>query len=186
MAESFPRAQKSERGYRVDQVEKFLAEARAAFAQLNSGVSEYTAATIRTTAFTLDKGGYQINAVDEALERLEAVFYQKEREQKIAVLGAPGWSELVNEQIKEVVARLKREPGKKFKRSGPLRQGYSRSGVDAFADLLLGHFENTGHLSADQVRKIAFIQQSNGYQEAQVDAVLDRVVELLLNEEFGS
>src|SRR5690606_24440790 len=121
-----------------------------------------------TAAFSLAKRGYQITAVDEALERLERVFYERERSRKIATLGSRGWREMIIEQRNEVLERLARPNGQKFQRAGFLKQGYERAGVDRFADLIVGHFQNEQRLTADQVRQIAFIPQANGYREQQV------------------
>ena len=80
MSTTFPRSRKSQPGYNVEQVEDFLEEARRAYTSDRPDVTVVSAATIRTTAFAMQKGGYSPSAVDAALERLEDAFAVRERE----------------------------------------------------------------------------------------------------------
>ena len=80
----------------------------------------------------------------------------------------------------EILARLMRPVGARFDRAGFLRNGYRRSEVDAFASRLTGYFQAGRPLSIDEVRTVAFRPQKGGYQEAQVDLLLDTVVNVML------
>ena len=55
MSTTFPRARKSKPGYNVDQVEDFLEEARRAYTADRGDLGVVTAASIRRTAFALQK-----------------------------------------------------------------------------------------------------------------------------------
>lgn len=87
MSTTFPRARKSKPGYNVDQVEDFLEEARRAYTADRGDLGVVTAASIRRTAFALQKGGYSTSHVDAALERLEDAFAARERERAFATTG---------------------------------------------------------------------------------------------------
>ena len=72
---TFPRSPKSKLGYDVEQVDAFLESARTAYDDQNGDqggdhrASRLTAAEIRHTAFSMQKGGYSTTHVDAALER---------------------------------------------------------------------------------------------------------------------
>ena len=77
---TFPRSRKSVHGYKVDEVEDFLEEARRAYTADRGELGVVTATSIRRTAFSMQKGGYSTTHVDAALERLEDAFAARERE----------------------------------------------------------------------------------------------------------
>ena len=54
---TFPRARKGRPGYDIDEVEDFLEDARRAYTAENPDTTVITADSIRTTAFSLRKGG---------------------------------------------------------------------------------------------------------------------------------
>ncbi len=77
--------------------------------------------------------------------------------------------------------RLKRCPrGHRFKRVGWFTLGYSVREVDMLADRVAGYFQAGRPLSVEDVRTSAFKGQRGGYQETQVDTVLDSVVHVML------
>lgn len=177
MSAPFPKAPRSERGYDRAQVDQLLAQARSAY---EAGSTGFSARDLREASFDLVKGGYRIAAVDAALERLEDTFASRDRERRVAELGQEAVLAQARNEALELVSRLRRGPGKRFRRSGPLRQGYHRKEVDAFAERLMRYFEGRGALTPAEVRSAAFRAQSNGYAEPQVDAFLDAVIEVLL------
>ena len=61
-----------------------------------------------------------------------------------------------------------------------LRYGYRIDEVDIVADKIAAFLEAGEPVTVDQVRTVAFRMQRRGYSEAQVDAVLDAVVEVML------
>jgi len=79
-------------------------------------------------------------------------------------------------------ARLHRKPGERFRRPTKKRaHSYNVRDVDALCNELLGYFEHDRPLSVDVVRRAVFREAKGdaGYEETQVDAFLDRVVELM-------
>jgi DivIVA domain-containing protein len=61
-----------------------------------------------------------------------------------------------------------------------LRFGYRTDEVDLVADRLVEYFETGRPITVDQVRAVAFRMQRRGYQEEQVDALLDAVIDVML------
>ncbi|MBN9223460.1 MAG: MFS transporter permease [Microbacterium sp. SCN 70-27] len=173
----FPRATGRTKGYSPVDVDAFLARARSSFESPDGDVD---AGVIRTAAFPLVKHGYQVGAVDAALGRIEDAFAAREREQALGRAGARAWVGQSRELAQEVLDRLSRPKGKRFRRVGPLRFGYRIDEVDIVADKLARFLESGEPLSVEQVRSVAFRMQRRGYSETQVDAVLDAVVEVML------
>lgn len=171
----FPRGRK--RGYDTAQVDAFLAEARQAF---EDGSSNVDARTVRTVAFPLVKGGYDVAAVDAALGRVEDAFASREREIAFSNMGARAWVGRSRREGQEVLDRLSRPRGQRFRRTGFLRFGYRIDEVDLAADRIADYLASGEPLTVEQVRQVAFRMQRRGYDEAQVDAVLDAVIDVLL------
>jgi DivIVA domain-containing protein len=177
---TFPRARKGRPGYDIDEVEEFLEDARRAYTAENPDVSIVTADSIRTTAFSMRKGGYSTTHVDAALERLEDAFAAREREREIAHAGDENWYAAARAAAQEILDRVVRPKGKRFQRVTLLTLGYSVADVDAFADRIAGYFQSGEPLTTDEVRAIAFRPQRGGYREAQVDYLLDTVTRVML------
>src|SRR3954451_3484098 len=68
--DTFPRAGRLVKGYDVEQVEAFLSRARAAYEDSGRGPA-MTSWHVRTVGFDLVRGGYDVEAVDAALDRIE-------------------------------------------------------------------------------------------------------------------
>jgi DivIVA domain-containing protein len=177
---TFPRVRRSRLGYDVAEVDRFLELARAAYTSERGTTAELDAAGIRRTAFGMQKGGYAPAQVDAALERLEDAFSSRERERALASRGDAAWYAHAREVAQDVLDRLARPRGRRFARSGMLTTGYSRRDVDLFADRLVRYFQDGRAMSIDEVRTVAFRPQKNGYREAQVDLLLDAVVDVML------
>jgi DivIVA domain-containing protein len=177
---TFPRTRRSRHGYNVDQVEDFLEEARRAYAAEGSERSVVSAESIRRTAFDLQKGGYSTTHVDAALERLEDAFAGRERELTFAAVGDAAWYARARETAQQVLDRLDRPAGQRFDRAGFLSSGYRRKDVDAFGDRLTSYFQDGTPMSVDEVRGVSFRTSRGGYSEAQVDLVLDAVIDVML------
>ena len=77
VADTFPRASKLGKGYDVDQVEAFLTRARSAYEDGGRGPA-MTSWHVRTVGFDLVRGGYEVEAVDAALDRIEDAFARRE------------------------------------------------------------------------------------------------------------
>ncbi|MFP7759919.1 DivIVA domain-containing protein [Marisediminicola sp. LYQ85] len=181
MSTTFPRTRRSVLGYDVEQVEDFLEDARRAYGAEPGELTVVTAASIRNTAFAMQKGGYSPASVDAALERLEDAFAVREREAAVQALGDEEWFSRARERAQEILDRLARPEGAKFDRAGRLTAGYDVRDVDAFAERLTRYFQDGASVTVDDVRTVAFRSVRHGYREAQVDMVLDAVVDVMLS-----
>lgn len=178
----FERVDPQEFGYNTKQVDLFLARARATYNGTGDEAATVTSHLVRRTAFEPQKGGYSAREVDSALDRLEDVFAQRERDALIASQGEEAWLEQVGRLSAILRGRLHRAPGERFRR--PSRRGapsYNVEDVDALCTELVDYFEHDAPMSVDSVRRVAFREAKGqeGYEESQVDAFLDRVVELM-------
>jgi DivIVA domain-containing protein len=180
VSNTFPRSRKSKQGYNVDQVEDFLEDARAAYTADRGAQSVLNAASIRKTAFAMQKGGYSPSHVDAALERLEDAFAARERERARAEAGDAAWFAQARASAQVILDRLARDEGRRFSRVGPFTTGYKPKDVDAFADRLVNYFQNGKPMSVEQVRTVVFRGSKRGYREAQVDLLLDAVIDVML------
>ena len=175
---SFPIAQGRTKGYDRAAVDDFLARARGVF-EGETG-DALTSESVRRAAFPLTRHGYVIAAVDAALARIEDAFAARERETALADGGVGGWVGATRGTAQEVLDRLTRRKGRRFDRVGALRYGYRIDEVDLVGDKLARSLADGEPVSVEQVRSVAFRMQRGGYREAQVDAVLDAVVEVML------
>lgn len=178
----FERVDSKEFGYNVKQVDHFLARARATYNGTGDDESVVTSHLVRRTSFEPQKGGYAAQDVDAALDRLEDVFAQRERDALIETAGEDAWLEQVGHLSAILRGRLHREPGQRFRR--PSRRNvpsYNIEDVDTLCGQLLEYFEQDVPMSVDAVRRASFREAvgQDGYEESQVDAFLDRVVELM-------
>lgn len=173
---TFPRARQG-RGYESRAVDAFLIGARASFDARDGAV---TSAQIRAASFPLAKGGYDIEAVDQALTRLEDAFARNERSWALAERGAGAWIAETRERAQEILDRLLRRPRHRFARTGMLSFGYRVDEVDFVADRIVRFLRDGEPLDASQVRQVGFGMQLRGYREEQVDALLDATIEVIL------
>lgn len=174
---SFPPAGRLVRGYDRGQVDALVSRARAGLQRggLRSG-------EVRTTAFDLVRGGYDVETVDEALERLEDALAQRERARAVERAGHQGWRRVLDQRSRLLATRLRRGDGHRFPHPGGWRRGYSTQDVDRFCVAVLRHLEGGHPLPVQDVRRAVFgsASGSRAYQEAAVDAFLDRVVEVMV------
>lgn len=176
----FPLTQGREKGYSPKQVQEFLDRARAAY----EGGDEppLTAQDVRNLAFKLQRRGYSPRHVDAALDRLEDVFFERERRAKVRELGEDEWWRQTRALLSEVRGRIGRPRGKRFRRRGLFARGYRRSQVDAFLDRIGEMFANREiSITPSEVRESVFHPQWRGYDEDQVDALLDALVDIVLS-----
>jgi len=174
----FPLAPGRRQGYDREAVDAFLQRARGAFEA--GDAADLDAAGVRRAAFPLARGGYAIGAVDAAVGRIEDAFAARERESALSRAGARAWVGRSRNLAQEVLDRLSRPRRRRFERVGPLGYGYRIDEVDIVADRIARYLESGETLTVEQVRSVAFRMQRGGYREAQVDAVLDSVVEVIL------
>lgn len=179
MSSPFPRARRTRLGYNVRQVDEFLERARQAYDRTDDAI-ELTSEGIRLTAFSMQKGGYSTAHVDAALERVEDAFAAREREAAFEAQGNDAWLSEARTTAQVVLNRLARPEGARFQRASRLATGYSVREVDRFADKLTRYFRDGLPISVDDVRTVVFRAERGGYREAQVDLVLDAVIDVML------
>lgn len=177
-ATPFPDAPRRSKGYEKRAVDAFLAKAREAFEGDDEGVLR--SSEVRAVSFPLVRGGYAVAPVDAALGRVEDAFAAREREHALSRLGARAWVAETRDTAQVVLDRLGRPRGRRFHRVSFLHYGYRVDEVDVVADRIARYLAAGDPVTPDQVRSVAFRLQRGGYREAQVDAVLDAVVEVML------
>lgn len=178
----FARVGRRSYGYNTRQVDRFLVRARNFYNNGESGDGPITSAQVRAIVFEPAKGGYEPQDVDAALDRLEDAFAQRERDQLIEAKGEDAWLMQIGRASAILRGRLHRAPGERFRRPTKKKAlSYNTEDVDALCEKLLRYFENDLPLSVDVVRRAVFRETVGpaGYEENQVDAFLDRVVELM-------
>ena len=174
----------SKLGYVPSQVDAFLASARQQYLDPQSQTMD--AASVRSARFELVKDGYSISAVDTAMEKLEDIFAERELERIYNSVGHQDFVRLLDEGIDLLRARTSRAKGKHFsKRKWPNR-GYNRKQVDQFSSRIATHLNQGEELSVKEVRLAVFKTQRGGYAEYQVDAFIEKLVEVLQRESILS
>ena len=180
MSYSFKRSGRRKLGYDIGQVDEFLQTAREQYN--NSTKNLISVLDVRTARFKLVRNGYAISVVDAALEKLEDAFASNEYQRELAKTGYFEFSEDLKEVKEMVAARANRSKGRKFsKRLWPNR-GYSVREVDKFCSYLGKMLDTKANLTVKEVRVAIFKSKRGGYAEYQVDAFLEKVVEVLQRE----
>lgn len=174
---TFPLTDAKTLGYKPEDVDAFLERAREAFQGTDQSL---TSSDLRTVSFPLTKGGYATAEVDTALERLEDTFADRERDARIAAVGQDAWNADARESAQEILNRIGRPRGRRFRRGNPFAYGYNTSDVDEFTDRVLSFFTAGEPLSRADVRGATFRPQLRGYDESQVDSLLDELVRVML------
>jgi len=120
-----------------------------------------------------------VSAVDSALDRIEDALADREITRKRESRGAGSVADHLL-RIREIVqTRAQRPKGKRFDRANWPARGYNRKQVDRLCNLVLEHIINEEKITMHEVRRIVFTAQRGGYAENQVDAFIDRVVQIL-------
>jgi DivIVA domain-containing protein len=174
----------SKLGYVPSQVDSFLSSARQQYLDPQSQTMD--AASVRSARFELVKDGYSISAVDTAMEKLEDIFAGRELERIYNSVGHQDFVRLLDEGLELLRARTSRPKGKHFsKRKWPNR-GYNRKQVDQFSSRIATHLNQGEELTVKEVRLAVFKTQRGGYAEYQVDAFIEKLVEVLQRESILS
>jgi DivIVA domain-containing protein len=181
VSDTFPRVGRLAKGYDVDQVETFLARARAAYEE-SGRAPAMTSWHVRTVGFDLIRGGYDVDSVDAALDRIEDAFARREKQRGEERSGPGAWQNQLRAQEQSLRAQLNRPDGERFPRGGGMELTYDIDQVDELCERVEEGFATGRPLSPDAVRLAVFRSRrgSRGYREPSVDAFLDRVVELLV------
>ena len=174
----FPRAEKGMPGSDPDVVTEFLDRAKRVFEGEEEGI---TSQDIRHKVFPLvSKDGLNTKAVDEALWRLEEAFADKERLADTAKVGEESYYASVRERAQEILDRVARPAKAKFRMVPAIRPGYHPGDVDEMCDQIARYFQQQEALSVTAVRKGTFRTTLGGYDEKQVDTLLDETVSVML------
>lgn len=177
MSYTFPAAEAKQLGYDKDQVDQFVAQARAQYS--DSQLEIVTSNLIRNTEFDLVAEGYEIAAVDTAMDRLEDAFAAREIQRQKLFRGEFAVNDRLDRIIEIVRVRISRPKNKKFSRVNWILRGYDRKQVDALCKQIESHLDSGIPLQLNVVRRSIFKAKRAGYVESQVDAFIDRVVEIL-------
>lgn len=177
MSYSFPSSATKAAGYDKHQVDQFVEMARVQYADAN--LELVTSNLIRNTQFDLVDGGYLISAVDTAMDRLEDAFAAREVQRQKSLRGDFAVSDRLERVIEIVRSRTARPKRRKFSSVGWLLRGYDRKQVDKLCQAINAHLDAKTPLTINTVRRAIFTSKRGGYTEAQVDAFIDRVVEIL-------
>ncbi len=137
---------------------------------------------VRTVGFDLVRGGYDVDAVDAALDRIEDAFARREKQRGEERSGQAAWQTQLRTQEQSLRAQLARPDGERFPRGSGMELTYDIDQVDDLCRRIEDSFATGRPLPPDIVRLAVFKGRrgSRGYREASVDAFLDRVVELLV------
>ncbi|WP_066286074.1 DivIVA domain-containing protein [Arthrobacter sp. B6] len=179
---SFERVPRNEYGYNAKQVDQFLQRARVSLETPKAATHVIKSGDVRAVSFDPVKGGYSAAVVDAALDRLEDAFARRERDELIAASGEEAWLREIGNLSGILRGRLHRPDGERFRRPSKSKaRSYNTADVDRLCRDLLGYLEEDKPLSVDNVRRAVFRPAvgKDGYEENQVDAFLDRVVELM-------
>jgi DivIVA domain-containing protein len=176
---AFPPSPPGVPGYDQDAVDTFLDVARRVY---EAGEGNLTSSGIRQTVFPLvGKGGYDTDAVDQALWRLEEAFAKREREGHTKEVGETDYYRAIRQQAQDILDRVARPQKHKFRRADLLHHGYHPADVDHFCQRLVAYFQGQEPLSVATVRNQKFRTILGGYDEVQVDRVLDETVSVMLS-----
>lgn len=181
MAATFPTVSGWKNGYEPGQVDEFFTRARDAFERERPVDGDLDAHAVRSVGFDLVRRGYHVAVVDAALDRLEDAFAARNRERIIAEEGEEAWFSHLGKAAASLRGRLDRPDGERFDYADRSVPGYEPADVDALCTKLAGYFADGVPMSVDEARRAVFRTRKgpNGYVESQVDAFLDRVVEIM-------
>ena len=185
---SFRRSGRLRRGYSIAQVEDFFARARHAYEQSAPGrpgstrTATLTSRDVRQVGFDLVLNGFDVVAVDGALDRMEDAFARRESDALRGRLGEDRAMEHVLRQAQTLEGRLHRDQGERFPRASGLSLAYDPADVDQLCERLAGYLRGGPPVAPEDLRRAVFRARRgrSGYDEHQVDAFIDRAVEVLV------
>jgi DivIVA domain-containing protein len=178
---TFPKSKKL--GYEPAAVDAFIARAREQYSHRDANI--ITSLDLRRAEFPMVKHGYSVSAVDGAIDRLEDAFAKSEIERKRAAGGYDALRDRIIAIKSSLRGRLDRPKRHHFSSTGWILRGYDRKQVDRFMASVSAHVETGRELDLNSVRRAVFKVKRGGYAEIEVDAFIDRVVELLHIERYS-
>ena len=191
-----PLADRNKWGYDIDQVDEFLDRAHqlydAAQPQLNQE-------DIQNILFTLVRGGYDIEAVDRALLRLEQAAVDKQTSYEISSEGRVAWRTKTVQLAQTLMPRANAGNGYRFADGHGKEPSYDRKQVDSFVvnavtricdelgieypqAVSSSNFDSDEDFTPRYVSTILFTQRKGdrGYDEGQVDMYVNRISQVVL------
>ena len=180
---AFKSATKGKLGYSKPEVDAFIAKARDQYNNFSAQVLDWR--DITGQKFPLVKEGYEIAAVDAAIDKLQDTFAERELGKKSQPFGAPLSGSMLAELRGLLLGRASRPKNKRFGRVGVLGVGYSRKEVDALLSIVHEFLNGGEELTLAEVRSLSFKVKRGGYFESQVDAYVERLVEYLQTRRFS-
>lgn len=171
-------------GYDVAQVEDFLRRAVDTLSgeQRVPGEERLTSAAVRDQVFDPEPGGYVPETVDALLDRVEDDLAAAERAELILAEGRTGVHDRAEHLADLVMGRMRRPAGERFRHpEGKHTLGYLARDVDRLCEELVEYFRVSERPHPGLLRSAAFREatRTKAYDEAQVDAFMDRVHELI-------
>lgn len=180
---AFKNVSKGKMGYAPVEVDAFLALARDQYNNASAQLLDWR--DITGKKFALQKGGYEVAAVDVAIDKLQDTFAERELKRAENPFAPSLTGTVLTELRGLLMARAIRPKGKRFSRSGFLGIGYNVKQVDALLSVVEEFLEGEDDVTLDEIRKLTFKVQRGGYFESQVDAFVERLVEYLQTQRFG-
>ena len=187
---TFRRSGRLRRGYSVPQVEDFFDRARRAYEQSAPSAPDgapaagpaLTSRDVRQVGFDLVLGGFDVEQVDGALDRMEDAFARRESDVLRGPRGADRAMEQVLRQASTLESRLSRADGERFARASGLSLAYDPDDVDELCERLRGYFKGGAAVAPEELRRAVFRSRRgrSGYDEPQVAAFFDRAVAVLV------
>ena len=181
MDANFPRMTGWKSGYDPAQVDSFFRRARESYNRESPQPGDLDARAVRTVGFDLVRKGYHVGVVDAALDRLEDAFAKQARDRMVTQAGHDAWIKELTRAAGSLRGRLERAKGERFNRAEKGDVGYDVGEVDDLCDRIHGYFTQGQAMSVDEVRRVLFRTRKGdaAYSEDQVDAFIDRVVEVM-------
>lgn len=191
----FTRVPRTTKGYVASEVDEFFARAKVAYERERNqgrtgtgrGASDerpLRSWEVRTAAFGLARGGYAVQEVDAALDRLEDAVAARERTRLVEEDGVDVLMDELARRARTLQGRLDRPSGARFSApTGRFERGYDPADVDDLCERLNRYFNDGSAMSADEVRRAVFrARRGHGaYREPEVDAFLDRAVAIMVS-----
>lgn len=138
---------------------------------------------LRTATFRRQRGGYDPAEVDAAIDRLEDRAAAVHARLRVEEDGVQAWDDRMDRQLEQIYGRLRRPSGQRFRApSAASARGYSAPQVDELCEAVLGEIDRQQAPDADTIRHAVFdpAYGHDVYEENQVDAFLDALVDLVL------
>jgi len=181
MTDMFPHEKFLTKGYNRAQVDDFFANARLAYERPALDADAMSSFDVRRAAFDLAYRGYKTAAVDAALDRLEAAFAVRARDEFVRTHGQQEWMARLAHSAQVLYPRLRRPLGQRFSQPAKASRGYDAREVDSLLNRLIAFFDSGQTLTPDDVRSAVFRRRGRrgAYDERVVDAYLARVVDIL-------